>query len=361
VPSVIREFLDRFKPDLIHSHHPFLLGDAALREAWKRHVPIVFTHHTLYERYTHYVPMDSQALKRVAVQLATEYGNLCDQVIAPSASIESLLRERGVRSPIEAIPTGIDTAFFARGNGDRFRKQAGLAPDVRIIGHVGRLAREKNLLFLAEAVARCLRDDPAALFLVVGDGEARTEMLDEIRRLTGSPSRVHAPGKLAGQALADAYAAMDWFVFASQTETQGLVLAEAMAAATPVVALDGPGVREIVTDDVNGCLLPAHADVPAFATALARLMGDRELSHRCALGARESAQAFDTSRCVTRLLDCYENLVQRYQEGGSRPDLAPWDRLLGGVEIEWNLFVEKMSAAAAAVGESPAPHQPDLD
>jgi 1,2-diacylglycerol 3-alpha-glucosyltransferase len=71
LPNVIRDFIEDFGPDVIHSHHPFLLGDAALRESWKIQVPIVFTHHTLYERYTHYVPLDSPALKRMAIQLAT--------------------------------------------------------------------------------------------------------------------------------------------------------------------------------------------------------------------------------------------------------------------------------------------------
>ena len=125
MPNVIRDFMEKFRPDVIHSQHPFLLGDAALREARKMHVPIVFTHHTLYERYTHYVPLDSPALKRVAIQLATEYANLCDQIVAPSASIESLLRDRGVRTPIDAIPTGIDTAFFASGRGPSCRSSWG--------------------------------------------------------------------------------------------------------------------------------------------------------------------------------------------------------------------------------------------
>ena len=347
VPNVVRDFMDRFRPDLIHSHHPFLLGDAALREAWKRHLPIVFTHHTLYERYTHYVPLDSPALKRAAVQLATEYANLCDQVIAPSASIESLLRERGVRTRIDAIPTGIDTGFFARGDGARFRRHAGIPADRLILGHVGRLAPEKNLRFLADAVSRHLQADPSAVFLVIGDGDAREEMLAVIRRDTGSATRVHAPGKLTGQDLADAYAAMDCFVFASQTETQGLVLAEAMAAGTPVVALDGPGVREIMRDGANGRLLPGDADASSFAAAIGRLLTDAGAIRRCADGARTTANDYDTGRCVSRLLDCYHDLVQRYQTGG-RSDLAPWDRLLAGIEIEWNLLVEKMSAAAAA-------------
>jgi glycosyltransferase involved in cell wall biosynthesis len=352
VPNVIREFMEDFRPDIIHSHHPFLLGDSALRESWKTGVPLVFTHHTLYERYTHYVPLDSPALKRVAIRLATEYCNLCDRVIAPSESIGHLLLERGVTTPVVAIPTGIDTAFFAAGNGARFREKAGIPHDARVIGHTGRLAREKNLLFLADALAPCLAADPRALLLVVGDGEARPEFAARLRP-HASGERLHFTGSLSGPDLADAYAAMDCFVFASQTETQGLVLAEAMAAGNAVVALDGPGVREIVRDGVNGRLLDGHASPADFAAALRRLLDDPELFQLCATNARASAAAFDTERCAARILDCYaESIAAR----GPRPDadVTAWDRLLAGIGVEWTLLVEKMSAAAAAVGETPA-------
>ena len=352
MPNIIREYMDDFRPDLIHSHHPFLLGDAALREAWKMRVPIVFTHHTLYERYTHYVPLDSPALKRVAVQLATEYCNLCDRIIAPSESIERLLLERGVTTPILAIPTGIDTGFFAAGNGARFRGQAGIPPEAKVIGHVGRLAKEKNLLFIAEAVAVCLKADPAAVLLLVGDGDVREEMLSYLHSEVGQARIIYA-GKQSGQNLADAYTAMDWFVFASQTETQGLVLAEAMAAGKPVVALDGPGVREIMRDGENGLMLDGDATPGEFAAALARLMNETGLSQRCAEQARQTAEDYSTARCAGRMLECYQALIGSHRRSAAA-DPQPWDRLLAGIDIEWNLLVGKLSAAAAAVSETPA-------
>src|SRR3954467_1297822 len=105
--------LDAFQADIIHAHHPFLLGDTALRVAMNKNVPIVFTHHTRYEDYTHYVPFDSEGLKEVAINLPTQFANLCDGVVAPSESIARLLRRRGVKSPMAVIPTGIDVAAFA--------------------------------------------------------------------------------------------------------------------------------------------------------------------------------------------------------------------------------------------------------
>jgi 1,2-diacylglycerol 3-alpha-glucosyltransferase len=113
--------LDSYAAEIIHAHHPFLLGDTALRIATTRSLPLIFTHHTRYEDYVHYVPFASPALRRAAIQLSTEYANMCDGVIAPSASIASLIKRRGVSVPIRVVPTGIDTAAFAGGNGGAAR------------------------------------------------------------------------------------------------------------------------------------------------------------------------------------------------------------------------------------------------
>src|SRR5919109_613171 len=106
-PGLMADYVDDFKPDILHSHHPFLLGDSALRMAWSRRLPLVFTYHTMYEQYTHYVPLDSEALKRFVIQMSTDYCNLCSHVVAPSESVAVLLRQRGITTPITSIPTGI--------------------------------------------------------------------------------------------------------------------------------------------------------------------------------------------------------------------------------------------------------------
>jgi glycosyltransferase involved in cell wall biosynthesis len=181
VPGLLTDFVDDFQPHLIHSHHPFLLGDSALRLAWSRRLPLVFTHHTMYEQYTHYVPLASEAYKRFAVQMSVDYCNLCTHVIAPSESVERLLRERGVTTPITSIPTGIDAAFFAGGDRQRARRRFGIDSQAIVVGHVGRLAPEKNLDYLARAVGQYLADHPRAVFLVVGTGESG----ESIARIAG--------------------------------------------------------------------------------------------------------------------------------------------------------------------------------
>ena len=280
-----------FRPDIVHSHHPFLLGDTALRVAATRNIPVVFTHHTLYEEYTHYVPGDSPRLKRFAVELTTGYCNLCNTVIAPSGSIAQLLRQRGVTVLIEAIPTGVDVDLFAAGDGAAARAAMQIPPDAFVVGHVGRLAPEKNLGFLTDAVAQFLLTNERAHFLIAGGGPLKQEILEKFAAFKLG-SRVHLAGVLERKALAGIYRAMDVFTFASLTETQGMVLTEAMAAGVPVVAVDAPGVREVVQDRVNGRLLP-HEDAPQFIDALAWVTGlDSTEQQRLIKDAYCTAQEF---------------------------------------------------------------------
>ncbi|GAA5482959.1 glycosyltransferase [Haloferula sargassicola] len=345
LPNLVRDFIDDFCPDLIHSHHPFLLGDAALREAWKMRVPLVFTHHTLYEQYTHYLPLDSPALRRAAIQLDTEYCNLCDRIIAPSGSVRELLVSRGVETPVEVIPTGICLDDFASGDRARGREKHGIPADAKVVGHVGRLANEKNLPFLAEAVIDALRQRDDAVFLLVGDGDAREAVETTLRDALGE--RVFVVGGQSGQDLFDAYAAMDLFAFSSQSETQGMVLAEAMAAGLPVVALDGPGVRDIVVDGKNGRLLDAAAGSSELALAVTDFLDDPGLPTAWREAALARAEDFGTEACVEEMLACYGRAIADYEHRRSE-DLGVFQRLLDGAEAEWDLMSAKLAAAAAA-------------
>ena len=350
-PGLVAEFLDGVQPDLLHSHHPFQLGDTALRAAWTRRLPVVFTHHTLWEQYTHYVPLDSEALQRIVMQIATEYANLCTHVIAPSQSIAEMLSQRGVTTPISVIPTGIDLEFYGSGDGAAFRAKHEIPQQALVVGHVGRLANEKNLEFLAKAVAMFAARRANARFVVIGSGDSAAAIRESFTAIARAEQLV-MPGALTGQELADAYAALDLFVFSSQSETQGMVLAEAMAARTPVVALDGPGVRDVIRPE-NGCLLPADALESEFAEEIARVAPDRAALRQLGESARESIRDYGLDACATKMLALYEQLIRENPGRGEDP-AAPWDRFLRRLEVEWNLLVEKTAALSAAVVETGA-------
>ncbi|MFO7751182.1 MAG: glycosyltransferase [Desulfobacteraceae bacterium] len=348
IPFYIDEGIDEFQPDIIHSHHPYLLGDSALRAARKRNLPLIFTHHTLYEEYTHYVTPDSVSMKRFASVLSTEYANLCSRVVAPSQSIRNLIRERGVRTPVSVIPTGVDTGFFHSGNGSSFRRRFNIPEQAVVVGHLGRLAPEKNLVFLAEAIVRVVRENRQVIFLVAGEGPSQQEIMEIFRR-EGLEDRLVMPGKLTGKPLADAYKAMDLFVFSSRSETQGLVLAEAMAAGVPVAALDASGVREVVVDGKNGRLLEEEADEKRFASAVVKSLEDGEEMERWRAGALETGAVFDRRQCAKSLGRLYGATVGEAPAGIKPGPLEPWEAILTAIQTEWSLFAEKARAVAQVV------------
>ena len=347
--TLIGDSIKEFQPDLIHSHHPFLLGDAALRMAQQWDIPILFTHHTLYERYVHYVLEDSDWLERLAIELATEYANLCNLVVAPSKSVADLIKERGVEVPVKAIPTGIDWNKFREGDGSRTREKLGIPKDGFLVGHVGRLAEEKNLRFLFKGVSRYLEDCEDACFLIVGEGDS----LEELQESAGKSSvgdRIFFAGKLTEQDLVDAYHAMNLFAFSSKSETQGMVLAEAMAADVPVVALDASGARDIVRDGKNGCLLPADASPGDFAEAISALRRfSEEEPDTLRASVEETAKAFSEKACLDELEEVYAEILEREP---AQADLNAWTRVINRIEAEWDLAVGHVRALGASLSKS---------
>ncbi len=345
-PGILSPHLEECRPDIVHSHHPHLLGNTAVRIASRVGCPLVFTHHTTYEQYVHYVPTGAGRLREFVIALVTGYCNLCDCVIAPSQSVASILRERGVQTPIEILPTGVDIHHFEQGNGPAFRRLHRIPQKAFVAGYVGRLAPEKNLAFLAEAVSTQMAQIRCGHFLVVGAGSSAKEIREVFAR-SGQRGRLHLVGALDGQDLVDAYHAMDVFVFASRSETQGMVLTEALAAGKPVVALDGPGVREVVIDGYNGHLLTSEREED-FATALGAIEAASALERRqLEAAARETAQQFSMDRCGRTLVRLYDNLVN--QQPHELKDESSWHHAMEEIKAEWELLKNMAEAVGHAM------------
>lgn len=344
--------LDDFKADIMHAHHPFLLGDTALRVGASKNVPVIFTHHTRYEDYTHYVPFDSPTLKEIAINLSTQFANLCDGVIAPSESIAKLIRQRGVTSPIAVVPTGVDVAGFAAGDGARARRRFKIPLRAFVVGHTGRLAPEKNLGYLTRAVALFLKNTPDARFLVVGGGPSEEEM----RRICtehGVGDRLILAGKHTGRALHDAFKAMDVFVFASFSETQGMVLAEAMAAGVPVVALKANGVVEVVCDGRNGFLLSARTPAVKFAARLGELYAAPAMRRQFSRAAVATAREFSREHCAALALEFYEKIRKATRRERLQTEFSLWGSLGQRLALEWELLAQKTQNLVTALKAEP--------
>lgn len=351
-PFLVNEKVDLFEPDVIHSHHPYLLGDAALRTARRRKLPLIFTHHTLYEEYTHYIARNPENMKRFAAFLSTNYADMCDRVVAPSQSIRHLIRKRGVTVPVTVIPTGVDTSFFSKGSGESFREKHGIPQESFVIGHLGRLAPEKNLDYLAAAAAQTLEKRSDVYFLVVGEGPSRQTILQRFTE-SGLHKRLILAGKATGQTLADAYHAMNIFAFASHSETQGMVLTEAMAAGVPVIALDAPGVREVVEDGLNGRLLDGKSSEKQFAEMLTWSIAHPQKVAQWAKAARSTVKSFARERSVKKLQDLYANAVESRKKNGAykTDELHIWDKFLLACQAEWDLAAGKTESIIQTVDE----------
>jgi 1,2-diacylglycerol 3-alpha-glucosyltransferase len=352
-PGLVAATVNAFQPDIIHAHHPFFMGNTAVRLARSREIPLVFTHHTMYDQYTHYTALETPATSRFIGALTSGYADLCDAVIAPSRDVAAMLRQRDVHTRIEIIPTGVDVFRFAHGDGIGFREQHGIPENAFVIGYVGRLAPEKNLKFLAAAVARFMAVEQRAHFLVVGSGPCDQEIRETLSN-AGVAKRLHLVGLCEGQVLIDAFHAFDVFAFASQTETQGMVLTEAMAAGKPLVALTGPGVRDVVRDRANGRLVSVeHRQLFAQALAWIALRTNRERLMLSA-AARRTAERFSMRRQVRRALNLYESLIDAKMQDD---EPTTWSRVRHRIEAEWNLWSNVARAATHVLDEGLPPAQ----
>lgn len=356
VPFILSDFADSFAPDIIHSQHPFLLGGTALRMAARREVPLVYTFHTFYDRYLHYLPGGSSAaMKRFVNTLVAGYANLCDHVIAPSHSVRNELLGRGVTKPIDIIPTGVDVKSIAAGNGPRFRERQGIPPEAFVVGFVSRIAEEKNMTFLCDAVCAFLEQTPSAWFVVAGTGPLEEAVK---ARFAESPAaaRFLLLGNLTGTELHDLYNAMDVFAFASHSETQGLVVAEAMAAGTPVVALRASGVEDVVVDGRNGRLLDEESQ-EGFCRALREMQACDPVVYRELSGqARRTAAGLSDEVSARKALALYGAVRREYRE--MREHESAWDEFLHVVATEWNILANIGAAAGEALtgSEDEPPH-----
>ena len=197
--------------------------------------------------------------------------------MSPSEQVRQRLLEYGVTRPIHVIPTGMTEDRFVPGSGARFRAQYGIAPARPLVLNVGRVAHEKNLGFLLRMFVQVLRGEPDALLVIAGEGPARKSLEQESQRL-GIAANMRFVGNLDRErGLNDCYAAADAFVFASRTETQGLVLLEAMAQSRPVVSTACLGTRSVLTAGSGACVVEEQeAD---FAAAVVHVLKDRDLRH----------------------------------------------------------------------------------
>lgn len=339
--------------DIIHVHHPMLIGYTAIYLSKKYDIPVVFTYHTRYEQYLHYLrpfgalgrrcgvernrllrkfeeAMLSCSREKVVPMHNRLFTNACDMVFAPTPMMKDYLIEHGTKTPITVLPTGLKAECFQTENGSGARCDNGTvlhperegvqydgrgsrAAEIRneflsgrkfLLCTVSRLEKEKNLTFLLKGIER-LKEKIGDCFrlLVIGDGSERDALADFAWEHNLEENVVFT-GCIPQEEIMDYYRACDMFVFASKSETQGIVLLEAMAAKLPVAAVTASGVIDVVKNGMNGYMTDETEE--EFSDAMVRILQNEELRENLKKGAFEEALCYRDTSVAGMAERCYE-------------------------------------------------------
>jgi len=296
--------IPRLKLDILHAHHPFVVGSEALNISRGDKIPLVFTFHTLYHEYTHYFGLDADFVKQLVRRYVRDFVEGVDCIIAPSSTILNLMPSYQIDRPVEILPTPVDLDLFPAREQPPFSD-----PDRVQLLYVGRVGKEKNLDFLLRAFARAAKRDARLHLRIVGDGPEAKKLLALAAELQVA-ARVDFTGAVPFEQVAAQMSQADLFVFTSTTETQGLVLLEAMAASLPQVIVDAAGEHDFVRPGVQ--LLSTAVDEADFADAILALARDPARSRSMGLAARQNAEQYSVPALTSRLLDIYQNTIDAY-------------------------------------------------
>ena len=294
--------------DVIHVHSPFTMGRVGLHYARKYNLPLLFTYHTRYDQYVHYVPLAHDLAKEVTIKYSSHFCNNCDHLIAPSLEMESIIKGFEVTTPISVIPSGVPLEKYRGGDAGWLRLHYPIPAENRILLFVGRLTQEKNLPFLIQSFKEVRAQLPKTTLVIIAQGPLEEELKELVTSLDLVLDQdVIFTGALPFESLVNAYYSADLFVFASLTETQGLVLIEAMAAGLPVAAVRASGVQEMVEHGVDGLL--AANDTSELARAVCRILNDKKLYRTLQVNARKKAEKLSCHNMALKLEKVYQDLV----------------------------------------------------
>ena len=308
--------------DLVHIQTPFIAHKTGVELARRLELPVVETYHTYFEEYLfHYVPFMPRFLMRAAARRFTRRQcNRMNAVVVPSQPMRDVLNRYGVTVPVSVVPTGIELDAMQCGSRERFCEAHAINPERPILVHIGRIAHEKNIEFLLDVLLEVRREFPDVLMVIAGEGPARRSLLRRTAEF-GLQKNVRFVGYLKrGPELWDCFCVGDAFVFASSTETQGLVLLEAMALGVPVVSTAVMGTRDIL--DAGRGALVAEETVEDFCGKVTRLLSDRNLQQQLSAEARGYAEEWSAVRNAERLVDFYEIVLKQHAARSAAGDIV---------------------------------------
>ena len=306
--SKIKRALYHFQPDIVHIHQPFLLGPYGLKLAHQNNLPAVFTYHTINEVYVSFIPFTRTLCKRISDHNEKHCAAYCNVIIAPTLGVKDYLRGKGIKTPCQVIPTGVDLDLFSFGQIDaarltKLRQQNKIKIGQPILLHVGRLTTEKNIQFILDGFSQVLKRVRSAILLMIGSGVQSSLFIKEAKEM-GLAGSIRWLGRQNRELVADYYALADLFLFSSQSDTQALVIYEALATGLPVIALDSIACRAIVQDKINGSIV-RKKDPSEFADRIITFL-DFKKEMKWSL-----PQDYSYQTMAARTLDLYNQLQRK--------------------------------------------------
>ncbi len=314
--------LRRENYDIIHVHTPFVAHYLGLKLARELNVPCIETYHTFFEDYLHhYLPVIPKSMARsIARVISKRQCNAVDAIAAPSKPMLDVLRAYGVKAEAEVIPTGLQQHSFKEADGQAFRLKYDIPLERPMLLFVGRVAFEKNISLLLEMTKLLIAKHPDVLLVVTGQGPAE-ESLHRMAEELELGNNIKFIGYLDRNTELNAcYQAADIFVFASKSETQGLVLLEAMAQGTPVVAIAELGTASILIEGMGALIAPDN--VKGFADKVDKLLLHPEERYELGKSAISYARENWTAKLqAERMLHFYHHLINVHQENSAQAAL----------------------------------------
>ena len=308
----VMQHLDKFRSeqyDIIHIQTPFVAHYLGTKLSRLLNIPCIETYHTFFEEYLyHYVPLVPKKLMRmVAKRFSLHQGNSLHGMVVPSHPMLHVLKNYGISTHAEVIPTGIEPDSFVLGDRATFRKNYNIPQNRPVLLFVGRVAHEKNIGFLLKVVDQARKIIPDVLFVIAGEGPARESLMQDVKEL-GLSDNVMFIGYLDRHTeLNNCYRSADIFIFASRTETQGLVLLEAMAQGVPVVSTAELGTRDVLMEGMGVWI--AKEELADFSEKVVKMLSNADLRKELGEAGRDYAHGWSASRQAKRMLDFYQAVL----------------------------------------------------
>jgi glycosyltransferase involved in cell wall biosynthesis len=294
--------------DVIHIHTPFVAHYAGIKLSKALQIPVIESYHTYFEEYLfHYIPfLPKQLMRYVARRFSRQQCKEVDHVIVPSSAMLGVLSNYGIETEMNILPTGLKLNDFKSGDRIGFCQHYGIDPERPILVHIGRVAFEKNIGFLLECVARARSKTPNLLFIIAGEGPALPNLKKRANQLALEDNVKFIGYLKRGQPLWDCFSAANAFIFASHTETQGLVLLEAMALGIPVISTEAMGTLDILAPR-KGALV-AQPNVNDFSNKIMMLLDEPALQCSLSEDGRQYVKQWSTERMTEKLVNLYQDL-----------------------------------------------------